>query len=423
MKRITTLPALMALAAGLCLCAACSDKAKDRANSLETIPLGEAFGQQTELKASDCFKQVRYVALETTDSCLVGNDPQIEITDDRIIVMTAHRQCLAFDKRTGRYLHSIGHVGDDPEACREMYGWLNEATGHLYFPSVNYREMTVYDLDDRFVRRLREVIDPPKGSISPQEYDYLDGETLLVHAYATTETPDLVALVRDTSIVATYPTHSEPGGEHVPRLGMDTGTFSIETKGTAGHTLNIILDEEKCASVITAEHGPFWHLDGETFIKVNFNDTIYRVTEDGLTPHRLIDAGKHRWDFNDRYHAHKDGGFFPLCFMENRQAMLFRFCQYLYHPEDRKAYNALYDKENRTVKVAPYEAGLTDDLTGFMPLQPTHANVAGEMAQLLQPLDILSWFEEHPDASGLPAGVEALRGLKEDDNPVIVLMQ
>ena len=64
-----------------------------------------------------------------------------------------------------------------------------------------------------------------------------------------------------------------------------------------------------------------------------------------------------------------------------------------------------------------------DDLTRFMPLQPTVSTASGEMAQLLQPLDILSWFEEHPDASGLPADVEALRQLKEDDNPVIAVMQ
>lgn len=423
MKHISILPALMALATGICLCTACSNKAKDRANSLETIPLGDAFEQQTELKASDCFKQVRYVALETNDSCLVGDNPQIEITSDRIIVMTAHRQCMAFDKQTGKYLYSIGHVGDDPEACREMYGWLNEAAGHLYFPGANYREMAVYDLNNRFIRRQKEVIDPPKGSISPQEYDYLDEKTLLVHAYATTETPDLVALVRDTTIMTTYPTHSEAGGEHVPRLGMDTSTFSIETEGTAGHTLYILLDEEKCVSVTTMEHGPFWHLGKETFLKVNFNDTIYRVTADGLKPHRLLDAGKKRWDFNDRYYANKDSGLFPLCFMENERTILFRFCQYLYHPEDRKAYNAVYDKESKRVKVAPYDAGLMDDLTRFMPLQPTVSTASGEMAQLLQPLDILSWFEEHPDASDLPADVEALRQLKEDDNPVIAVMQ
>ena len=37
---------------------------------LEAIPLGVAFENQTELKTSDCFKKIRYVALETTDSCL-----------------------------------------------------------------------------------------------------------------------------------------------------------------------------------------------------------------------------------------------------------------------------------------------------------------------------------------------------------------
>ena len=424
MKLTSILPSIFMLATVFCFCISCSDKsAQSYAKSIETIPLAPAFEHPTELKASDCFKQVRYVALETSDNCLVGNAPQIEITDDRIIVMTAHRQCLVFDKQTGKYLYSIGHVGNDPEACREMYGWLNEAAGHLYFPSPNYREMTIYSLDNHFIRRQKEATTPPEGSISPQEYDYLDKETLLVHAYATSQTPDLVAIIQDTSIVATYSTHSEPGGKHIPRLGIETSTFSIETEETAGHTLYIILDEGECASIILKEHGPFWHLGQSAFIKVNFNDTIYQVTHEGLKPSRLLNAGNYHWNFNDRYHTDKDKALFPLCFMENEQVILFRFCQYLYHPEKRKAYNAIYDKKNRIVKVAKYNTGLNNDLTRFMPLQPTLSNASGEMAQLLQPFDILSWFEEHPNISGLPNDVEVLRNLKEDDNPVIVLMQ
>ena len=52
--------------------AACGGGGETKEAKLEAIPLGVAFENQTELKTSDCFKKIRYVALETTDSCLVG---------------------------------------------------------------------------------------------------------------------------------------------------------------------------------------------------------------------------------------------------------------------------------------------------------------------------------------------------------------
>ena len=152
------------------LLASCSGR-QTETGELETIRLATAFENQTELKASDCFSQVHYVTLETLDSCLIGNDPLIQIASDRIIVMTSHQQCFAFDKQTGKFLHSIGHVGDDPEACREMYGWLNGSAEQLYFPSIDYRKMTDYDLDNRFIRKQPEVLTLPEGSICPLEYD------------------------------------------------------------------------------------------------------------------------------------------------------------------------------------------------------------------------------------------------------------
>ena len=59
------------VAAACLFLAACSGGETEVAK-LDVIPLGAAFDNQTELKTSDCFKKIRYVALETTDSSLVG---------------------------------------------------------------------------------------------------------------------------------------------------------------------------------------------------------------------------------------------------------------------------------------------------------------------------------------------------------------
>ena len=84
--------------------AACSDGGETKVAKLEAIPLGVAFENQTELKTSDCFKKIRYVALETTDSCLVGQGAYATILNDWIVVTSGRDRCQLFDKKTGRFI-------------------------------------------------------------------------------------------------------------------------------------------------------------------------------------------------------------------------------------------------------------------------------------------------------------------------------
>ena len=168
---------------------------------------------------------------------------------------------------------------------------------------------------------------------------------------------------------------------------------------------------------------PFWHFGEDVFFKGNFNDTIYRVTPGGLKPDRLVDLGSYHWDVNDRYYGNKDNGFYLFDFFENNQVILFTFCKNLYHEEKRVAYNAIYDKGLGKVMVAPFDDGLVNDIVNFLPLQPMTSNANDEFAQLIQPVEIASWFEEHPEVRNLPDDVEQLRKLGEEDNPVVVIMQ
>ena len=64
--------------AGLLL-AACSSAEDRKSGSLETIPVADAFGNLQPLKVSDFLGRIRYVALETNDSVLVGVNRDVEV--------------------------------------------------------------------------------------------------------------------------------------------------------------------------------------------------------------------------------------------------------------------------------------------------------------------------------------------------------
>ncbi len=112
--------------------------------SLETISVGTAYANLTKLKASDYFQTVRYVPLETNDSVLVGDNPKLCVYKDLLIVSSPQEQCYVFSKGEGRFLHPIGHIGNDPEGCSDLVGWLNAASGYLYFNRGN-KDFSIYD--------------------------------------------------------------------------------------------------------------------------------------------------------------------------------------------------------------------------------------------------------------------------------------
>ena len=99
----------------------CSCSSSIKKGELETIAVGSAYSALTTIKASDYFQHITYIPLETTDSVLVGNAPSIRLAGNRLIVSSAQKQCFSFNKSDGRFVASLGHIGNDPEGCRE---WL-----------------------------------------------------------------------------------------------------------------------------------------------------------------------------------------------------------------------------------------------------------------------------------------------------------
>ena len=83
MKQVIRYSMIGALCIGLFACSA----PKQEDNNLEVIPIEAAFANQQELKASDYFRKVRYVRLETSDSCLIGGKPTVRISGNKRITL------------------------------------------------------------------------------------------------------------------------------------------------------------------------------------------------------------------------------------------------------------------------------------------------------------------------------------------------
>lgn len=408
------------LLSGLCLSLSSCGGKKAQEEKLEVIPLEAAFTNPQQIKTSDCFKKVRYVALETNDSCLVSAGAYVSIMNDKIVVRSGRDRCQLFDKATGRFLCSAGHVGEDPEGYSSVSGGFeNPNSNQLVFPGFD-GGLVSYDAEGQFLRKWKPAV--PSGNFPAMAAFCYYGKDMLVGHYSATDSlPARVIFFRGDEVVRTDEMQKEARGEGVVTPD-EIADIAVLKDGGSG--LLVIGYKNGKKAAYSMGNCFFWHNGDEMFFKESYNDTIYRASaEKGLEPVRLLNFGIYDWPFDQRFEAKKDA-IYPTGFMENDDVILLRFMvNILGNVDQTKTYNAVYRKADGSVKVSLYDDKITDDLNGFLPVQPLSVSAKGEFAGLLSAEEIGGWFEEHGDAAELPESVKALKSVHEEDNPVVVIME
>ena len=198
MKQVIRYSMIGALCIGLFACSA----PKQEDNNLEVIPIEAAFANQQELKASDYFRKVRYVRLETSDSCLIGAKPTVRISGDKLIINTGGKQCYAFDKETGQFIASLGHVGNDPQGALNLDGWINDASGRIYFIAGD-NKFVEYDLEGNFQGRITYP-EKSEGFFGKTNFSYLDKKITVAHLPSSGNQPERILLFNDSVKISQF---------------------------------------------------------------------------------------------------------------------------------------------------------------------------------------------------------------------------
>jgi len=73
------------------------------------------------LYMSDYFESIEYIQLETNDNCLIGINPVFYFTTEFIVTITPRsKECLVFNRITGKFIRKIGNVGQGPQDYSEI---------------------------------------------------------------------------------------------------------------------------------------------------------------------------------------------------------------------------------------------------------------------------------------------------------------
>lgn len=391
--------------------AACSGTPQRGNEELCSVDVAGAMENLMELKLSELGKDVRYVALETTDSCLIGANPNILLLD-KYIVVASRKDCFVFDKADGRFISKVGHTGEDPEAYSSAAASYNETNGLLYFQRAP-NTLQKYDVQGNY----RGKVTIPTPPVAPGNFAFTDS-LIIGHYNSIAQGYNERALLffneageQVDTVPSLFPVLPEK------QIG-DIQNISVKRLGVSGVVLTVFKDGNQSAAI--SGHPFLWKLNGEVRFKESFNDTVYTVKRDALEPSVVFSTGKWHWGAEARTDA-KDNESRLLvgAVFETENNIFFQCIRGLY-AEKPETFNGIYDRKTGTTHMYAEEEGLTDDLSGFIPFSPKACSIQGEYAMLVGADKVLGWLEEHPQEAGNEK-LAVLKTLTEDSNPVVVV--
>lgn len=395
----------------VCLATACSGSPQSVTEGLCSVDVAGAMEKPAELKLSELGNDVRYVVLETTDSCLIGRNPNILLLDKHIAVYS-YKSCYLFDKANGKFICEVGHAGDDPEAYSNALPMYNDVDGLLYFR----REpdgLQKYDLQGKYCGK-QTVPTPPTA---PNDYVFTDS-LIIGHYNNVAQQYNARALIffdaegaQTDTVPSLLPVLPEKKLDEIAEI-------SVRKFGMAGFVLSKFSDGNYSAGISGI---PFlWKNNGKVRFKESFNDTVYTVERDKLVPAIAFSTGKWHWGAEARTDSKDNESRLLMTTVFETDDNIFFQCVRGIYSGVPEALNGIYDRQTGTTRMCAEKEGVADDLTGFMPFRPKTCSAQGEYGTIVGADEVLGWLEEHPEAAQNEK-LSELKKLTEDSNPVVII--
>lgn len=407
------------------LFAACGkEESVDEDYNKGVIAVGRAMTRLTQIKASDLGATIRYVPLETTKQSEVGALPRVKLTNDYLFVLSRGENLKMFDRKTGKYIRTIGSLNDSLTAYNNLYKmlscWIDESNQTIYFEG-HPGELVQYDFQGEFQRNL-ELPDSVHADNTELIYYNIRQDT--IDAYSRSRISyrprRLYRTMSDGTVKRAYLTkYNPPPAGWKRRAEYDEVVLGTYTK-FGGHFRRIGYD--KRSFYFIKDTPMLWTFDGYTRFKEDFVNTIYNVTNEGLQPYLTFDLGKWDWPFDERYLINRCVHRLAVDYvLEGDETVYFHFHEGLYgYGTYRKAFCGVYDKRTGYTKAMRGDS-IRNDITHLMPFV-IQESANGAYCAVIEAWEVKDWMERNKDMIDSQAK-KLFKGLKEHDNPIVVIIE
>lgn len=361
----------------LCLCCVLSVSAQKPV----VINLAKAISESPkEIMLNELASDIRYVPLETTDDCLMNNEFYImQYTGEDIITSGIFH----FDKN-GKFLNKIGSKGQGPEEyLQDLFAFGDWKNKLLYVQ--NWTTLTCYGFDGTFVRS----IPTPQLNMGAAG---LFGENHILYSndiyYADKANPIQLYMV------------DSQNGKTVSKW--------------RGH-----LEENKKYGMILTSRDFMYNYDNSLFYKPALENVIFKI----LSPkkrqlvYKFDCSGKDIDVSADEVDPKKRFQFLSVYWAKET-------AQYLFVNYGMKNISRLgiYDKEKKTFT----NVTIKDNLAGGYDIHPAWTSDDNHLLMVYYAGGLLQDKEKRYSTGLLPERKkeldELLKNIKEDDNPVVILV-
>ena len=412
----------ISLCIGLFL-SACGGEKNVPQGEVPVIDIENAIQNPQELLLSDFGEKISYVPLETTDESLVKllSGSKMIVTDPYIFIGEDQSPILCFDRNTGKFLRTIGSLGQGPGEYQNPSEMEVDAEAKRIYIRVAPSHYLCYDFEGEFLHTLTL---PGERTFKMGAHYFADNKAYgygnILNEGATNQA---YAYRLPKGICADSLTLTEPASKKSKGVARMRGAeayggsfFMVEHKDgtwTAGNRMN----------------GTFQSLNGKLFHKDLFCDTLFQM------------KGLHREKAIAAFHLGSYGGYERYETARNMEGK-YLLPRVLYDGERIyfTLFTGMYDMQDLTQKLKSKSVrpgcGIYNLRTGEVKAQKDYMylqhpdegmpkaciytlSTDGHWVAVYQAEKLVEARENIP-AEKQP---EWLKKLKEDDNPVILLIR
>ena len=243
----------------------CSGETKQTAAEEKTIDniirLGDAINQIREVNLSELVDSITYLPLETRKECLLRNTSWFNYSPPYIICSRT-----VFDLN-GKFIRIIGSIGQGPGEDPTQYMGSIFMKGHFY--SYGHK-LIEYDENGKFTGKEIQLLSNTKSE------------------FEIAERLSRIDWVSDWA----------PAGNNISIYNLPDTVYTIDRNFNtlkAERVISPSIPKVKLNNVDYSGIKRAYTSNSDSALFYNYyNDTIYRVTENGLAPRWIVDLGEHK---------------------------------------------------------------------------------------------------------------------------------
>lgn len=372
----------------------CSGKQKTQSvteEGLTIIPFESGIEKERKVSLADLAEKVEFIPLQTDTECLIGNLWDNNVVRSKKYFFLACGKSLFQYSLDGKFIRTVGSVGQGPG---------------------EYNYITDIDVDDSSQKLF--------VASTGDKINVYDTETgAFIHALPIGFNDFQFRMRNDTTAFRFFYNSTGDVKHRIMISNLQGDTLQVYPR------YDLFTVKEGMAYMIGSNSDRFMYRSGNDICyRENYNDTIFTVTEEALVPRYVIDLGKYHLPLEYRFEVLGDNKKFaemaaPYFSIHPIETAHYVFIPYEAWAGDNKENGlAIYDKRNGefyNVADAELTGGDMEPSLGF---NPTVALDDYTLMRVLSASRIFQLAEKNPSI----LESEALKGLQEDDNPVLMVV-